>query len=129
MLKAPAKPMAALNRRRFLRATAACAGVAASLGKSSWAAATEEFLTMPFENGRRPLVQYPQKRPLIRLTTRPPQLETPFSVFNEGVLTPNDAFFVRYHLAFDPFTVELDRFRLRINGKVTTVSEYSISEL
>ena len=42
---------------------------------------------------------YPGKRALIRLTTRPPQLETPFSVFNEGLVTPNDAFFVRYHLA------------------------------
>lgn len=31
------------------------------------------------------------------LTARPPQLETPFAVFNEGLLTPNDAFFVRYH--------------------------------
>jgi sulfite dehydrogenase (cytochrome) subunit A len=28
-------------------------------------------------------VRYPGKRPLIRLTARPPQLETPFAVFNE----------------------------------------------
>ena len=56
----------------------------------------------PFDNGERPLVKYPQKRPLLRLTTRPPQLETPFAVFNESVLTPNDAFFVRYHLTLSP---------------------------
>ena len=60
-------------------------------------------LTYPFDNGGRELVAYPQKRPLIVLTARPPQLETPFAVFNEGLLTPNDAFFVRYHLANIPF--------------------------
>ena len=50
-------------------------------------------------NGRRRLVAYPGKRPLIVLTSRPPQLETPFEAFDEGLLTPNDAFFVRYHHA------------------------------
>jgi len=84
---------------------------------------------MPFDNGRRPLAKYPQKRPLIRITTRPPQLETPFSVFNEGVLTPNDAFFVRYHLAFDPFTIEADKFRLQIKGKVNTPTEWTLADL
>jgi sulfite dehydrogenase len=58
-----------------------------------------ESITLPFGNGERPVVKYPQKRPLIQLTSRPPQLETPFSVYAEGPITPNDAFFVRYHLA------------------------------
>ena len=57
---------------------------------------------LPFDNGERPLVKYPQKRPMIGLTSRPPQLETPFSVFNDGPITPNNAFFVRYHLAGMP---------------------------
>src|SRR5262245_43273999 len=43
----------------------------------------------------------PGKRPLIRLTTRPPNYETPQSYFSEPV-TPNDAFFVRYHLSTIP---------------------------
>ena len=55
--------------------------------------------------------RYPGKRPLIRLTTRPPQLETPFSVFDEGIITPNDAFFVRYHLADIPLKIDPDAFR------------------
>ncbi len=84
---------------------------------------------MPFENGRRPLVKYPQKRPLIRITTRPPQLETPFSVFNQGAITPNDAFFVRYHLTIPPLDVDVDRFRLRIKGKVNSPCEFSMVEL
>ena len=53
------------------------------------------------------------KRPLIRLTSRPPQLETPFAVFNEGLITPNDAFFVRYHLNGVPLQVEASAFRPR----------------
>src|SRR5881394_1095481 len=92
---------AMFNRRSFLRAAAFSTG-AAVFWKNSGLFAAEEFVTMPFENGRRPLVKYPQKRPLIRITTRPPQLETPFAVFNENVITPNDAFFVRYHLTNSP---------------------------
>ncbi|MBI5444993.1 MAG: molybdopterin-dependent oxidoreductase [Deltaproteobacteria bacterium] len=43
----------------------------------------------------------PGKRPLIRRTARPPNYETPLSYFQE-VFTPNDAFFVRYHLPAVP---------------------------
>ncbi|MEO6785554.1 MAG: oxidase, partial [Chthoniobacteraceae bacterium] len=88
----------AISRRSFLhRAAFAAAAIPAGLR-----AADEATVRLPFENGERELVKYPQKRPLIRLTTRPPQLETPFAVFNEGPITPNDAFFVRYHLAGSP---------------------------
>jgi DMSO/TMAO reductase YedYZ molybdopterin-dependent catalytic subunit len=59
---------------------------------------------------------YPQKRPLIVLTSRPPQLETPFEVFNEGALTPNDAFFVRYHHAGIPTRIDADQHVVRIGG-------------
>lgn len=89
-----------------------------------------ETLRLPFENGERPLVRYPQKRPLIRLTARPPQLETPFSVFSEGALTPNDAFFVRYHLTLSPPSEEqLAKFRLEIKGSVKTPLSLSMEEL
>ena len=73
---------------------------------------------MPFDNGERPLVNYPQKRPMIGLTSRPPQLETPFSVFNDGPITPNNAFFVRYHLADVPLNIDPDTFTLEVKGKV-----------
>jgi hypothetical protein len=39
-------------------------------------------------------------------------------VFDEGIITPNDAFFVRYHLADIPLTIDPDAFRLTIRGKV-----------
>ncbi len=91
--------------------------------------AAEDLVTLPFENGERSLVKYPQKRPLIRLTSRPPQLETPFSVFNEGVITPNDAFFVRYHLPNLPLEIDVEKFRVAVKGKVATTLSLSVADL
>ncbi len=89
----------------------------------------DDAVTLPFTNGDRPLVAYPGKRPLIRLTTRPPQLETPFSVFDEGVLTPNDAFFVRYHLADIPLSIDPDAFRIDVKGRVDRPLSLSLADL
>ncbi len=103
------------QRRRLLAAgarTLAAVG-AASLGRSAFAQA---MVDLPIVKGRRQLVAYPEKRPLIVLTSRPPQLETPFEVFNEGVITPNDAFFVRYHNAGIPKTIDGDTHVIRIGG-------------
>jgi sulfite dehydrogenase len=116
-----------LSRRRFLQAT----GLAGLAGAVHLPLSAADKVTLPFENGERELVAYPQKRPLIRLTTRPPQLETPFSVFNEGVLTPNDAFFVRYHLALNspPQNLDLDTFTLEVKGKVNTPLKLRVADL
>ena len=113
--------MSATRRQAILSAVAA-----AGLGKRAWA----ETVELPFGNGARPLVRYPQKRPLIRLTTRPPQLETPMSVFAEGAITPNDAFFVRYHLAGLPLdSLNPDTFRLAVKGLVERQLSLSLAEL
>lgn len=116
----------AMERRRFLRAAGLLAG-ATMLGPRAFGAETE--VVLPFDNGERELVAYPQKRPLILLTARPPQLETPFAVFNEGLLTPNDAFFVRYHLSDIPTQIDPATFRLRVRGKVATPLELSLAEI
>ncbi len=113
----------AVSRRTFLRNAAIAA---ASLTAAPLLA---ESIKLPFANGERQLVKYPQKRPLIRLTTRPPQLETPFSVFNEGVITPNDAFFVRYHLAGVPTSIDTARFRVDIKGSVNNPLSLSLDDL
>jgi len=120
--------MDSLTRRRFLKRTGR---TMAALG-SALGSLTAESLQLGFENGERPLVKYPQKRPLLRLTARPPQLETPFGVFNESLLTPNDAFFVRYHLTNSPPKAELlqpGSFRLSIKGNVGTPLTFSVEEL
>jgi len=117
-----------LSRRAFLQQSAVLGASAAALRRAFAA----ESVTLPFENGERPLVKYPQKRALIRLTARPPQLETPFSVFNESVVTPNDAFFVRYHLTLAPPPAEVlapDKFRLKITGKIQNPLALSVDDL
>src|SRR4051812_5027358 len=114
-----------LSRRRFLQA----AGMLSAMGLVRGTTWADNTITLPFENGERPLVKYPQKRALIRLTSRPPQLETPFAVFNEGVITPNDAFFVRYHLAPAPPAVDAEQFRLQVKGKVNKTVSLSLADL
>ena len=56
----------------------------------------------------------PGKKPLIKLTYRPPNYETPIEYFRTP-LTPNDAFFVRYHLADIP-EVDAKTWRLAVGG-------------
>ncbi len=66
---------------------------------------------------------------MIGLTSRPPQLETPFSVFNDGAITPNDAFFVRYHLADIPLDIDAEKFSVEIKGKVDKPLKLSMAEI
>jgi sulfite dehydrogenase len=119
-----------LDRREMMKRVGA--GIAA-LGASTALGAARAFaldtVTLPFGNGERPLVKYPQKRPMIGLTSRPPQLETPFAIFNDGVITPNNAFFVRYHLADVPLNIDPDAFSLEIKGKVDHPLKLSLKEI
>ncbi|WP_317201572.1 molybdopterin-dependent oxidoreductase [Janthinobacterium sp.] len=118
------------RRRTFLKQAGAL-GAASSLGGGALAAliVPGKTLELPFENGQRELLAFPQKRPLILHTSRPPQLETPFSVFDDGILTPNDAFFVRYHWSGIPTSIDPDTYRLRIGGNVNTPLELTLAEL
>ena len=58
----------------------------------------------------RPLVRYPEKTDLILLTSRPPQLETPMKYFDHAI-TPNEAFYVRYHIFPIPTSIDLATWR------------------
>src|SRR5579872_182334 len=115
-----------LDRRELLKRAASAAFVT---GLGSARALALETVNLPFENGKRPLVKYPQKRPMVSLTSRPPQLETPFSVFNDGPITPNNAFFVRYHLADIPYNLDPDQFTLEVKGKVDRPLKLSLKEI
>src|SRR4051812_18864943 len=120
--------MSELRRRAFLRATGVLGVGGMFLGGRALTAGADD-LELPFANGNRKLVSFPQKRPMILLTTRPPQLETPFLVFNEGIFTPNDAFFVRYHLANIPTSINPDQFTLSIKGRVNHPLTLSLADL
>jgi sulfite dehydrogenase (cytochrome) subunit A len=70
----------------------------------------------------------PGKKPLIKLSYRPPNYETPLEYFNQ-LLTPNDAFFVRYHLAEIP-KVDVSTWKLSIGGDaLERGSAYSLTDL
>jgi hypothetical protein len=80
--------MRAISRRPFL----AGAALAAIGGRVD--------LHFPGGPSVRPLTtDFPQKTTMILQRTRPPLLETPFAVFDQGVFTPNAQFYVRWHWA------------------------------
>jgi sulfite dehydrogenase (cytochrome) subunit A len=118
-----------LDRRQLFKRAGMGAIVLSAGGPAGVLRSFADEITLPMGNGERPLVRYPGKRPLIQLTARPPQLETPFSMFDEGVITPNDAFFVRYHLADIPLSIDPDTYRLEIKGKVETPLSLSLKDL
>jgi sulfite dehydrogenase (cytochrome) subunit A len=106
-----------LTRRDFLKA--------AGLTALTLSAGAE---TSPLWAAGPPLVRYPEKTGLIRLTARPPQLETPLSFFKNPI-TPNEAVFVRWHLSNIPTSVDLDQWRLKVGGHTDRELEFSMAEL
>lgn len=75
-----------------------------------------------------PYVTEPQKVPLILLTERPVQLETPRHYFRTA-FTPNEAFYVRWHLDGIPNAVDLKDWKLQIEGNVNKPLAVSLPEL
>jgi DMSO/TMAO reductase YedYZ molybdopterin-dependent catalytic subunit len=65
---------------------------------------------------------------MILLTDRPPQLETPLHYF-ETDLTPNDAFYVRWHLSGIPTSVDTRTFRLEVTGNIKKPLSLSVHDL
>ena len=104
------------TRRSFLGQ--AGAGGLALVSGSAWAGPSIE-LPLPGGPRERALTtSFPQKGTMILQRTRPPLLETPFEVFDRGVFTPNDQFYVRWHWAVIPTEIDVDSFRLSVSGHV-----------
>jgi sulfite dehydrogenase len=61
------------------------------------------------------LYALPGKVPLIKKTYRPPNFETPVEYFRTPI-TPNKAFFVRYHLAGVPQPIKAADWKLSVGG-------------
>src|SRR3989454_4326468 len=74
------------------------------------------------------LVGFPEKTDLILRTDRPPQLETPLHYFRED-FTPNEAFYVRWHLEGIPTSIDPGLFRLQIGGHVEKTASLSMNDL
>jgi sulfite dehydrogenase (cytochrome) subunit A len=127
----PSEPFRALARRRFIStliSLGSLAAVSRIFGSASSFPFAHTLRSDHPEGGARTLARYPQKTELILLTDRPPQLETPLRYFQTN-LTPNDAFFVRWHLSGIPTTVDLQSFRLEVGGHVSKPLSLSLSDL
>lgn len=73
-------------------------------------------------------VKTAEKDSMLLLTDRPPNLETPLKYFLLDY-TPNNVFFVRWHLAGLPSKIDIDTFRLRVNGNVQHELALSMNDL
>jgi DMSO/TMAO reductase YedYZ molybdopterin-dependent catalytic subunit len=110
--------MRTLTRRRFVGGTAAAGAAIASMPFSGSAEADPLNLPAGLSEGvhaSASLDALPGKKPLIKLAYRPPNYETPIEYFREAI-TPNDAFFVRYHLAVIPDVVDAKTWKLSVGG-------------
>jgi len=71
----------------------------------------------------------PGKKPLVKLTYRPPNYETPLSHFTSE-FTANESFFVRYHLAGIPEEIDAAQWKLKVTGDgVGQPLQLSLAEL
>jgi DMSO/TMAO reductase YedYZ molybdopterin-dependent catalytic subunit len=107
-----------ITRRRLL-AGAGTGAVAIGTGLSAWSAAQAAGPNLPaaLPEGLRAAAVFetlPGKKPLIKMSYRPPNYETPLEHFRTAI-TPNDAFFVRYHLADIP-EVDAKTWKLALGG-------------
>jgi DMSO/TMAO reductase YedYZ molybdopterin-dependent catalytic subunit len=70
----------------------------------------------------------PGKKPLIKLSYRPPNYETPIEYFRTAI-TPNDAFFVRYHLSNIP-EVDAKTWKVEVGGEgANGRAEFTLDDL
>jgi len=113
-----------MERRDFFKKAAVVAG-AAAVGSSTLEAGTTG---QPVDNRKVSMVTFPEKRPLIMYSDRPPLLETPREVFT-SVLTPNDQFFVRWHMPDIPTYIDPDTFTISVNGLVEKELKISLNDL
>jgi len=131
--------MPGISRRRLLKTLSAGAG-ALALGRLTPAGVPLQNAhsdrmppftgpgANPYWTSVGPMATYPQKVPLVLLTDRPIQLETPRNFFLTP-FTPNDAFYVRWHLDEIPTTVDLAEWRLEVAGNVEKPLKLTFAEM
>jgi DMSO/TMAO reductase YedYZ molybdopterin-dependent catalytic subunit len=115
------------SRRSFFQQAGVFAGTMAPF--PAWA---EKLVDLDLPDGptRREVTEtFPQKGAMILQRSRPPLLETPWEVFDGGVITPNNQFFVRWHWAVIPEQVDVATFRLAVRGHINTDLSLSLTDL
>ncbi len=98
------------------------AGAGAALLASPATGAEMTRLPAELPDGTRQIAHFvdlPDKRRMLQLSDRPPNYETPIDAFTD-LVTPNDRFFVGYHLAGVPSAQDLDGWTLSIAGDAVT---------
>jgi sulfoxide reductase catalytic subunit YedY len=75
-----------------------------------------------------PMVAFPEKKPLKMISDRPPLLESARDIFSHEI-TPNDQFFVRWHMPDIPTFIDLATFRLEVKGSVQNSLSLSVDDL
>jgi len=124
-------PSRSLTRRDFVHGCVAAGLTAYAVPASvpAWAGSTVSLPLPGGPNERDITTDFPQKGAMILQRTRPPLLETPFEVFDQGVFTPNDQFYVRWHWAVIPPSIEVDKFRLNVHGSVNQPRSLSLTDI
>lgn len=75
-----------------------------------------------------PIIAFPEKKPMKTISDRPPLLESSRDIFTQAI-TPNDQFFVRWHMPDIPTYIDLNEFRLEVKGSVQNILSLSIDDL
>ncbi len=75
-----------------------------------------------------PVLRFPDKVPMRVVNDRPPCLETPWRYYRDD-FTPNEAFYVRWHLQSIPTRIDSANWRLKIGGHVQKSLELSLADL
>ena len=105
-------------RRRFSAAAGALAVLPLSRALAAPVGSSGELGFAELADGtlaEQMLYALPGKVPLIKKTFRPPNFETPIQYFRTPI-TPNNAFFVRYHLAGIPQPMNAASWSLSVGG-------------
>lgn len=122
--------MIPINRRHFL-GTSAAASVALLGGMNRFAMAAGANLSPGVPSGVASIASMatlPGKKPLIMLADRPPNYEAPLEYLRTPI-TPNDEFFVRYHLADIP-EVDAKTYKIKVGGDgATSPLELTLDDL
>ncbi len=120
-----------ISRRAVMAGGALALAGAGPLSRAALAA-DDSFLPRGLPQGvydTATLEALPGKKPLIKLSYRPPNYETPLSYFSSE-FTPNESFFVRYHLAGIPEEIDVAKWQLKIGGEgAGKPLELSVNEL